>query len=146
MKKYRITYIANTNVIDRNPNINPEKYEADEYVSGDMTDTKSIELFAYSADHAEYKFYKSFGGSSTGLIKILDISEIPVDKNDMNTYRVYIYYTYDDLEKAGCGDIVVSAVSPQQAELFVLRALCNTDNCGIHAHAKLIKEGKNEKV
>ena len=32
MKKYKITYTSNDNVVDVNPNIDPEEYDSHEYV------------------------------------------------------------------------------------------------------------------
>ena len=133
MKKYKITYTSNDNVVDVNPNIDPEKYDSDEYVTGKIT-TKFKEVVAFSADDAELQFYKSFGGTPNNLIKILDVSEIPLNENDMNTYRVCIDYVFNDSERTGHGQLLVSAVSPRQAELFAFRSLCNTDKCGLHAY------------
>ena len=138
MKKYKITYICNDTVADISKKLSDD--DIDEYVSDKMT-PKSIEIFAYSADHAEYKFYKSFMSSiSNNFIKILDVCEIPLNENDMNTYRICIDYIPDNLEKYSYRDvfhkdILVSATSPQQAELFVLRSFCNTDKRAIHVHA-----------
>ena len=133
MKKYKITYTSNDNVVDVNPNIDPEKYDSDEYVTGKIT-TKFKEIVAFSADDAELQFYKSFGSTPNNLIKILDVSEIPLNENDMNTYRVCIDYVFNDSERTGHGQLLVSAVSPRQAELFAFRSLCNTDKCGLHAY------------
>lgn len=134
MKKYKITYTSNDNVVDVNPNIDPEEYHSYEYVTGKIT-TKFKEVVAFSVDDAELQFYKSFGSTPNNLIKILDVSEIPLNENDMNTYRVCIDYVFnDDSERTGHGELLVSAVSPRQAELFAFRSLCNTDKCGLHAY------------
>lgn len=133
MKKYKITYTSNDNVVDVNPNIDPEKYDSDEYVTGKIT-TKFKEVIGFSADDAELQFYKSFGSTPNNLIKILDVSEIPINENDMETYRVCIDYIFKDSERTGHGQLLVSAVSPRQAELFAFRSLCNTDKCGLHAY------------
>lgn len=131
MKKYKITYICNDAVVDISKKSSDDNI--DEYVSGSIA-PRYTELFAYSADHAEYNFYKSFSGTPNNLIKILDVREMPVDVNDINTYRVRIDYAFDNFEKSGHGDMLISAVSPQQAELFAFRALCNTDKCGVDAY------------
>jgi hypothetical protein len=133
MKKYRITYTSNDNVVDVNPNIDPEEYHSYEYVTGKIT-TKFKEVVAFSADDAELQFYKSFGSTLNNLIKILDVYEIPLNENDMSTYRVCIDYIFDDSERTGHGEVLVSAVSPRQAELFAFRSLCSTDKCGLHAY------------
>lgn len=133
MKKYKITYICNDNVIDINPNIDPKKYDSDEYVTGNIT-PKFKEVIAFSKDHAELQFYKSFSSTPNNLIKVLDVCEIPVNENDINTYSVCIDYTFNDSERTGHGHMLVSAISPQQAELSAFRSLCDTDKCGIHAY------------
>ena len=62
MKKYKITYTSNDNVVDINPNIDPEKYGSHEYVRGAII-PKFKEVIAFSADDAELQFYKSFGST-----------------------------------------------------------------------------------